>query len=57
LIPGQIKQLGKKETHSGLLLGKASKTLRTFIKLEIPAKLPAKKSDSLSFKTVKGDLL
>jgi hypothetical protein len=34
--------LGKKETHSGQLLGKASKNPSHFIKLEISAKLPAK---------------
>ena len=44
---------------SGSFLGvskKQAKTQRTFIKLEIPAKLPAKNS-LFQVKTVKGDLL
>jgi hypothetical protein len=40
-----------------LLKEKTSKSPPHFIKLEIVAKLPAKKSASLRIKTVKGDLL
>jgi hypothetical protein len=57
------KSLAKKKplrfAHSGSFLEvrkKQAKIHRTFIKLEIPAKLPAKNS-LYQVKTVKGDLL
>jgi hypothetical protein len=55
--------LAKKKPFASLFSGsflevskKQAKTQRTFIKLEIPAKLPAKNS-LFQVKTVKGDLL